>query len=153
MTERCTEILKPDAPHSAPINQVVLRHDQRHLRRKLLHLINDEMVMVDLKEPVMLAHGDLLLLGNGDCVEVAAAEEQLYEITPRNALHLIELAWHLGNRHLPAEIQDNRILIQRDPVIQTMLAGLGAGVREVTARFQPVRGAYHTHGGHAHHHG
>ena len=41
-----------------------------------------------------------------------------------------------------------------------MLEGLGATLREVVARFQPVHGAYHAHGsdhghghgGHDHHH-
>ena len=71
------------------------------------------------------------------------SDEPLYDIRPRDPLHLIELAWHLGNRHLPAEIRQDRILILRDPVIKAMLEGLGATVAEVTEPFQPMRGAYH----------
>ena len=151
MPHRSTQILPPGTPHEPPIGVVVLAHDQRHLRRKLLHMPNDDVVMLDLKEPVQLAHGDLLLLEDGGCVEIAAADEDLYEIVPRNRLHLIELAWHLGNRHLPAEIREDRILILRDHVIRDMLVGLGATVADVVAPFHPVRGAYHAHGHHAHH--
>jgi urease accessory protein len=92
-------------------------------------------------------------------VRIKAAPEPLYEIRPRDPLHLIELAWHLGNRHLPAEIRADRILILRDPVIKAMLEGLGAAIAEVDAPFQPMRGAYHgtggghSHGGHHHAHG
>ena len=151
MPYRSTEILSPGSSDITPVATIALAHDQRHLRRKLLHLENDDVVMLDLKEPVMLADGDLLVLDGGGHIRIAATEEQLYEILPRNGLHLIELAWHLGNRHLPAEIREDRILILRDPVIRAMLEGLGATVSNVTSPFQPMRGAYH--GGHAHGHG
>ena len=152
---RAIAVLAPGEPHKTPLDVVVLPHDGRHLRRKLLHLENGGMVMLDLKEPVTLSHGDLLGLDDGGCVEVVAAEEKLLEITPRDRLHLVELAWHLGNRHLQAQIEETRILILYDHVIEDMMRGLGAGVREVSETFHPVRGAYHSGGqahGHGHHH-
>lgn len=154
MPYRSTEIL----PHGTgagrpPIDVVVLAHDQRHVRRKLLHMQHDDVVMLDLKEPVQLAHGDLLLTETGETIEVIAAEEQLYEVTPKDALHLVELAWHLGNRHLTAQIEEARILILRDHVIRDMLTGLGAAVREISEPFHPLRGAYHGTGHGHHHHG
>lgn len=153
-----TSYLPAGTPSSNPIDRVVLAHDLRHLRRKLLHLESGEMVMLDLKEPVLFASGDLLVREDGELIEIVAADEKLFEILPRDALHLVELAWHLGNRHLSVEIMDDRILILRDHVIRAMLQGLGATVNEVTAPFQPMRGAYHgghAHGGHdhGHHHG
>lgn len=154
MPYRSTEIL----PHGTgagrpPIDVVVLSHDQRHVRRKLLHMQHDDVVMLDLKEAVQLAHGDLLLTETGETIEVIAAEEQLYEVTPKDALHLVELAWHLGNRHLTAQIEEARILILRDHVIRDMLTGLGAAVREISEPFHPLRGAYHGTGHGHHHHG
>lgn len=149
--QRVTSYLPAGTPSDPPIDIVVLPHDQRHLRRKLLHLSNGDMVMLDLKEPVLFSHGDRLVLENGDCVEVNAASEKLFEITAHDTLHLIELAWHLGNRHLGAQIEEGRILILRDHVIRAMLEGLGATVRDVEEPFQPARGAYHAHGGHGHH--
>jgi urease accessory protein len=149
---RSTEILAHGTGgNRTPIDVVVLSHDQRHVRRKLLHMQRDDVVMLDLKEPVQLAHGDLLLAETGDVIEVVAAQEELYEITPKDGLHLIELAWHLGNRHLAAQIEETRILILRDHVIRDMLTGLGAGVRDVLEPFHPTRGAYHG-SGHGHHH-
>jgi urease accessory protein len=135
-----------------PIDTVSLPHDLRHLRRKLLHLSNGDMVMLDLKEAVLFHNGDRLVLESGDTVEIQAAPEKLFEIRARDTLHLIELAWHLGNRHLSAQIEEERILILRDHVIRQMLQGLGATVMEVEEPFQPVRGAYHAHGGHGHGH-
>jgi urease accessory protein len=134
-----------------PIDTVSLPHDLRHLRRKLLHLSNGDMVMLDLKEAVLFHHGDRLVLENGDTVEVQAAPEKLFEVKARDTLHLIELAWHLGNRHLSAQIEEGRILILRDHVIRAMLQGLGATVSDVEEGFQPARGAYHSHGSHGGH--
>jgi urease accessory protein len=157
LMQRVTSYLPAGTPSSNPIDKVVLPHDLRHLRRKLLHLENGDMVMLDLKEPVLFANGDLLVLEDGELIEIVAAEEKLFEIKPRDRVHLIELAWHLGNRHLAAQIEEDRILILRDHVIRSMLEGLGAKVTEVTEPFQPARGAYHSHGGehqgHGHDHG
>jgi len=151
---RSTQILPSGAGGDRlPIDVVVLAHDQRHVRRKLLHMQHDDVVMLDLKAPVLLAHGDLLLTETGETIEVIAAEELLYEVTPRHSLHLVELAWHLGNRHLSAQIEEARILILRDHVIRDMLTGLGAAVREISEPFHPLRGAYHGHGHHHHGHG
>jgi urease accessory protein len=134
----------------------VLAHDERHLRRKVVALIDGSRVLVDLPEPVALAAGDALVLEDGRLVTIAAADEDLLEVTARDAVHLAELACHIGNRHLPAAISADRILFLRDHVIKAMLEGLGAGVREVVTGFEPVRGAYsgqgHSDDHHGHHH-
>lgn len=138
--------------HGAPFDSVVLAHDERHLRRKVLTLRNGEQILVDLPEATAFAHGDVLVLEDGRMAEIIAADEQLYEVVPRDRQHLSELAWHLGNRHLPAQLEEQRIVILRDHVIKAMLEGLGARVNEIVAPFQPLRGAYHGRHGH-HHHG
>jgi urease accessory protein len=147
---RVTSFIPAQEALDAPTSTVVLPHADRHLRRKLLHLTDGEMVMLDLKEAVLFSDGDRLVLDNGDQVEVKAADERLYAIAAKDGVHLLELAWHLGNRHLSAQIEADRILIARDPVIRAMLEGLGAEVTEVVEPFQPVRGAYHSHGSHGH---
>jgi urease accessory protein len=109
-------------------------------------------IMVDLPEAVLLADGDALVLEDGREVRILAAEEELYRITP-GKIPLRHLAWHLGNRHLAAQIEEDRIFIRRDHVIRAMLEGLDATVEEVKAPFQPIHGAYHHHGhGDGHHH-
>ncbi|CAH1667092.1 Urease accessory protein UreE [Hyphomicrobiales bacterium] len=143
--------------HEPVLGKAVLQHDERHLRRRAIELADGRKVLVDLPETVVLAAGDELLLEGSGVIEIAAADEPLYAIRGHGPLHLTELAWHIGNRHLAAAIEPNRILILRDHVIKAMLEGLGAEVEEIVAEFNPVRGAYsghgHSHGGAAHHHG
>ncbi len=148
------EDLPADRP--VPFDLVVLAQDERHLRRRVLTLQHGDKVFVDLPEPVMLNDRDVLVLDDGRHVEIVAAEEELLEIRARDAVHLAELAWHIGNRHLAAQIEAERILILRDHVIRAMLEGLGATVAEISEHFSPLRGAYsgdaHGHG-HGHGHG
>lgn len=149
--------------HEPVLGRAVLHHDERHLRRRAIGLEDGQKILIDLPDTVVLADGDELLLEGSGVVEIAAAEEALYAVRGRDALHVAELAWHIGNRHLAAAIEADRILILRDHVIKAMLEGLGAAVEEITAAFTPVRGAYsghghahghsHGHGDHDHHHG
>ena len=139
--------------HGTPFDHVVLAHDERHLRRKVLTLSQGEQILIDLPEAIAFDHGDVLVLEDGRMAEIIAADEALYEVTPRDRRHLSELAWHLGNRHLPAQLEESRIVILRDHVIKAMLEGLGAKVTEITAPFHPLHGAYHSGHNHGHHHG
>ncbi len=134
-----------------PYDNVTLDHDQRRLRRKLLHLGGGDDVLVDFPQTLTLEHGSALELEDGRLVAILAAPELLYEIRGRDAAHLVRLAWHIGNRHTSAQLEDARILIKRDHVLKIMLEGLGASVRDVTEPFFAEHGAYHSHGdtGHA----
>ena len=159
---RATSVLHAaEADGTAPAGRAMLAHDERHLRRRALPLENGERILVDLTEPATLGQGDRLVLEDGRQVEIVAAEEEVLEVRAGDAVHLAELAWYVGNRHLAAAIFADRILILRDhpkemPAIKAMLEGLGAEVSETTAPFEPLRGAHsghgHDHGHHDHHH-
>ncbi|RWN25328.1 MAG: urease accessory protein UreE [Mesorhizobium sp.] len=139
-----------NAGTTLPLGRAILAHDERHLRRRAIELADGSKVLVDLPEPVALNDGDRLVLEDGGHVEIIAAPEEVYDIRARDGVHLAELAWHIGNRHLAASIEAGRILILRDHVIKAMLEGLGATVADVSEPFKPVRGAYSGHGGQSH---
>lgn len=120
-----------------PYDCIVLTHEERHLRRRLLTTVHDEPVMVDLPHAVRLVQGQRLVLDDGRHLEIIAAEEPLYEVTARDGATLARLAWHLGNRHARIEIAGSAIYLARDHVLGDMLAGLGATVTEVSLPFHP----------------
>lgn len=149
---RAISVAHAGSTSSAVAGRAVLAHDERHLRRRAVELVDGGKVLVDLLEPVTLSDGDRLVLEDGRQIEIGAAPEELYDIRAQDAVHLAELAWHIGNRHLAAAISAERILILRDHVIRDMLEGLGATVSDIVEPFSPVRGAYSGHGhGHDHH--
>lgn len=143
MALRATSFRRAEPLSDEPFAIVVLDAEQRHIRRKRITLASGEDVLVDFEKPVHLEQGDRLVLEDGRTAQVIAAAEELMEVTARDARHLVELAWHIGNRHLAAELDANRIRLRRDRIIRAMLEQLGATVADVTAPFAPAPGAYH----------
>ena len=151
MTLPPAHILRRAGQWSGAHDLVTLSYEERFLRRRRLVSVQGEAFLVDLPETVSLGHGDALELADGRLIEVIAAEEWLYEVTG----DLARLAWHIGNRHAPCQIEPDRLLIRRDHVLRDMLERLGAGICEISAPFTPEGGAY-GHGrihGHGHGHG
>lgn len=148
---RATSFRRAGLAGSSPCDRIVLDAQGRHIRRKLITCQHGGEVLVDLEKPAKLEHGDCLVLEDGRLVEVIAAEEELLEVRGRDRAHFAQLAWHIGNRHLEAQIEEDRILIRRDHVIAHLLEHQGATVRNVMERFKPEHGAYHGQG-HAHEH-
>ncbi len=135
------------------IDRVILSYDERFLRRKRLTCESGASFMVDLAETISVEDGDAFLLDDSRKVAVVAAEEPLVQVTG----NLARLAWHIGNRHTPCQVASDHLVIRRDPVIESMLKGLGATLTLHIAAFRPEGGAYghgrtmgHDHGGHDH---
>ena len=148
---RAIEIKRKGTWDGIAVDTVVLGYDDRYRRRMAMTGTGGLEFVLDMASALVLADGDALVLNDGRMVAVKAAAEPLLEITCTNPVHLARVAWHLGNRHLPTEIDGNRILIREDHVIADMVRGLGADVRHVDAPFTPEGGAY-AGGGHHHHH-
>ncbi|WP_170332121.1 urease accessory protein UreE [Ruegeria arenilitoris] len=142
----CTARKYSDHTHSDPADCLSLTYDDRFLRRKVLTCESGEQILIDLAQTTSLNHGGALVLDDGREVEIQAATEALLEV---KAPDLTRIAWHIGNRHTPCQIEKDRLLIQVDHVIRDMLLKIGATVREVREPFTPEGGAYghgRTHG-------
>jgi urease accessory protein len=159
---RATKVKPQHRWQDAPADTVVLDFDDRHRRRTAMTATRGLEFLLDLESAVALRGGDALVLEDGRLVEVVAAAEPLLEIRGRDPQHLVRIAWHLGNRHLPTQIMAKGLRIRRDHVIEAMVRGLGARVIEIEAPFDPEGGAYeggghehgdaHDHRGHEHDH-
>jgi urease accessory protein len=157
---RATEVKGQHRWAEAPADTVVLDFDDRHRRRMAMTGTRGLEFLLDLEHAVALRGGDALVLEDGRLIEVVAAPEPLLEIKGSDPHHLIRVAWHLGNRHLPTQLMPKALRIRRDHVIEAMVRGLGARVIEIEAPFDPEGGAYaasvhdhaHEHQGHDHAH-
>ena len=123
---------------AVPADEVVLTYDARLLRRKRLDTLGGMSFMVDLPETVNVVEGDVFVLEDGRLIMVTAAPEPLLRVTG----DLPRLAWHIGNRHTPCQIETDHLLIRRDHVLSAMLEHLGAQLDEITGAFTPEGGAY-----------
>ena len=156
---RATSVKAARTWHDTPADTVVLEFDDRHRRRVTMTGTHGLEFLLDLADVIALRGGDALVLEDGRLIEVVAAAEPLLEIRCRDVMHLVQIAWHLGNRHLPVQIMAKGLRIRRDHVIEDMVRGLGARAIEIEAPFDPEGGAYlsaaadaHAHGHHDHDH-
>lgn len=140
------------------VETLTLDHEDRNRRRVALKGDGGRDILLDLDKPTALNDGDAIKLEDGSLVLIKAAAQKLIEITAENPLRLARVAWHIGNRHTPAEITANAIYIEHDHVLAEMIRGQGCAMADVERPFQPERGAYdHDHAncghdhGHAHH--
>jgi urease accessory protein len=161
LTARCI-IPKAALAGRITVDTITLDRAQRHKRRIAMTTDRGHEFLLDLSEATYLADGDALELENGGLVKVRAASEPLLEILAHDAAALARIAWHIGNRHTPAEVTAKALYIQPDHVLEEMVIGLGAHVHHVTRPFDPEGGAYggkgplergHHHHGEHHHHG
>lgn len=152
--------IKPAGHWTGPVaDTITLDREDRHRRRAVLTASGGLAFLLDEAHAVHLHHGDGLVLEDGRIVEVFAEPEELVEIEAENAAHLVKIAWHLGNRHLPTQLMGETLRIRRDHVIEDMVQKLGGKLTALSAPFDPEGGAYghgQTHGhehGHSHEHG
>lgn len=157
---RATRVIRREALSGGEIvDRIVLDHGDRHRRRRAMQGVGGLAFLLDLPEPSMLDDGDALVLEDGRLVWVEAAPERLLEIRAGTDHALKRLIWHIGNRHIPAEIAPEAVYIAYDHVLAEMVQGLGGSAEPVERPFRPEGGAYaggHSHGhaqdGHGHHH-
>ena len=146
--EICNSILhhKGDGSHE---DFIELSYDERFLRRKKLTSYNGIEFLVDLKNTISLKKDDMFKLDSGLLINVRYKMEELLEIKGNNLMHLI---WHIGNRHIPCQIEENRILIKNDKVIEEMILRLNGQTKVVLEAFDPEGGAYGIGRTHGHRH-
>ncbi len=113
--------------------------------------------------------GDVLVAEDGSLIAVKAKAQAVLVVTPCShgaPLDLLRAAYHLGNRHVPLEVNASRLQLEPDHVLAGMLERMGLHVDAAQAPFEPEGGAYdaaravhaheehHGHGhGHGHDHG
>ena len=149
---RATRVIRRDALTSGEIiDRVVLDHGDRHRRRIAMRGVGGTPFLLDLPHSILLDDGDAIVLSDGRLVWVEAAPERLLEIRAPTDHALKRLIWHIGNRHIPAEIGAEAVWIADDHVLAEMVRGLGGSAEPVERPFRPEGGAYE--GGHDHGHG
>ena len=126
-------------------DEIILDSQDRNRRRIKLVSKRNVSFLLDEKKTVFLKNGALLILSNSYKIKVIAKIESVLKIEAASKNKLLVLAWHIGNRHIPAEIHKDFIIIKRDEVISEMLKLLGAKVYKKKLTFTPESGAYQQH--------
>jgi len=157
---RALAILRAGQKRSGEIvDTLLLDYDQRRAPGGVLTGLKGTQIAFAMANAPTLATDDCLVLDDGTLAEIVARPEPLLEVRAADAASMARLAWHLGDRHIPAELHERRLRVRRDPatekLLNTLANSLGVKMLTIEAPFEPEGGAYaggHHHGAHDHHH-
>lgn len=146
------------ADAEAVTGSVTLTVDSRIKSRLRVTLDDGRDAGLMLERGHLLRGGELLAdAEGGQVIRVLAAPEAVSTVRCSDPHLLARAAYHLGNRHVPLQIEPGLLRYQHDHVLDDMLRGLGLTVAAEQAPFEPEAGAYqsaaHSHShSHAHDH-
>ena len=134
-----------EKPRLGSFLKLTLSSDERKILRGKRITDCDQEIILQLPRNGKLNDGDILSTNESNCyVEIIAKTENLIKISSNFKIELIKTAYHLGNRHVEVEIEEDNLLTKSDYVIENMLNNFNVDVVNIQKKFFPERGA-HSH--------
>ncbi|HEY4554612.1 MAG TPA: urease accessory protein UreE [Bacillaceae bacterium] len=136
-------------------NEINKRHVEKvylesaHLVKRIQRVKTDHgrELGIRLTEPRDLLAGDVLYMDEDNMIVIDVLSDDLLVISPRNIKEMGTIAHQLGNRHLPAQFEDDDMLVQYDYLVEELLQELGIPFkREERKVKQAFRHIGHSHG-------
>lgn len=129
---------------------LTLPFELRQKARLHTKLDNGQDAGLFLPRGLIIRGGDILRAETGEYVKVISAEEDVSTASSDNPFLIARACYHLGNRHVPIQINEHWVRYQFDHVLNEMIVGLGLSVKQELAPFEPESGAYSSSHTHAH---
>ena len=131
-------------PYKGNFLNLILSSDQRRVFRGQRKSDCNQILHLQLSREGKLNDGDILLTNHKNLfVRVIAQKENLIEITAERNLELIKVAYHLGNRHVEIQINENILLTKNDYIVEELLKNFDVVFFKVKRKFFPEIGAFH----------
>ena len=126
------------------ILHLTLCSDQRRiLRGRKVSDCNTELIL-QLPREGKINDGDIFRTNQENIfICVKARIENLFQIYISSKLNMLKLTYHLGNRHVRMEINDNYLFVKEDHVIKNLLESFDAEIKLVNKKFFPEIGAFY----------
>ena len=132
-----------EKPRFGTFLKLTLSSDERRILRGKRLTDCEQEIILQLPRNCNLNDGDVLLTNESNFyVEIIAKTENLIEISSDSRIELIKTSYHLGNRHVEVEIQEDILLTKSDYVIESMLKNFNVDIVETKKKFFPERGAH-----------
>ncbi len=134
-----------EKPQLGSFLKLTLSSDERRILRAKRLTDCDQEIILQLPRKGKLNDGDILSTNKSNFyVEIIAKTEKLIEISSNSKIELIKIAYHLGNRHVEVEIDEDIIFTKGDYVIENMLKNFHVDIVKTQKKFFPEKGA-HSH--------
>ena len=132
-----------EKPQLGSFLKLTLSSDERRILRGKRLTDCDQEIILQLPRKGKLNDGDFLLTDKSNFyIEIIAKTENLIEISSNSKIELIKTAYHLGNRHVEVEIEEDILLTKSDYVIENMLKNFNVDIVNTQKKFFPERGAH-----------
>ncbi|MBU6187578.1 MAG: urease accessory protein UreE [Synechococcales bacterium] len=137
-----TDIIHPIEPVT---RKLFLTAEERTRSRHHFWDETGDEVVLRLPRGTWLKSDDILTdLHKKILIQIVAKPEPVITITS-NIINLLRGAYHLGNRHIPLEINNEYLRFSPDVVLEEMVLQLGFNIKKEIVAFYPEPGAYGTH--------
>ena len=131
-------------PFKGNFLKLTLSSDQRRIFRGKRKSDCNQEIHLQLPRGEKINDGDILVTNHKNLfVQISAEKENLIEITAKTNLELIKVAYHLGNRHMEIEINQNFLITKNDYIIEELLKNFEVIIIKVEEKFFPETGAFH----------
>ena len=132
-------------PRLGSFLKLTLSSEERRILRAKRLTDCDQEIILQLPRVGKLNDGDILSTNDSNCfVKIIAKTENLIEISSKSKIELVKTAYHLGNRHVEVEIEEDILLTKSDYIIENMLKNFNVDIVNTKKKFFPERGA-HSH--------
>lgn len=128
------------------VERVYLESDE--LLKRVLRVTSDHghEYGISLPKGSEMRDGDILFNDGHNMVVVSVKEDDVIVISPRDINEMGEVAHNLGNKHLPVQIEDGKIIIQYDYLVEKFLQDLGVNFARKNMKLkQAFRHVDHSH--------
>ncbi|MCM3650827.1 urease accessory protein UreE [Metabacillus litoralis] len=123
--------------------------ESAHLVKRIQRVKTDhgKEIGIRLKSPRDLVAGDVLYMDDKNMIVIDVVSDDLLIICPRSLNEMGTIAHQLGNRHLPAQFEENEMLVQYDYLVEELLQELQIPYRREDRKVkQAFRHIGHSHG-------
>jgi len=151
--ERILDQIDTLTPRPAKRDRLVLSSEERASPHMVAYTESGRAVRMSLQRGSELNEGDVLAIYDDTAIVVAAAEEELFFVRPKDAFDASVAGYQLGNLHRPVRFTREALLTPADPMVADLLQRLGIAFERRRAPFVGARyGAYAAHHAHSHDH-
>lgn len=118
------EKMEPSEIKQRHIEKVYL--ESAHLMKRIQRVTTDHgnELGIRLSEPRDLVAGDVIYMDDNNMIVIDVLSDDLLVIKPRSIKEMGTIAHQLGNRHLPAQFEDDDMLVQYDYLVEELLGQL-----------------------------
>lgn len=128
------------------VERIYLESDE--LLKRVLRVTSDHghEYGISLPKGSEMRDGDILFNDGHNMVVISVKEDDVIVITPRDINEMGEVAHNLGNKHLPVQIEDGKIIIQYDYLAEKFLQDLQVNFERKNMKLkQAFRHVDHSH--------